>query len=362
MKSRKEKLPIISNNHTSTSSEKKTRPILYDFDPFSPKILEDLISIQKKNAKPKNNTETFQRKEKEFYFHINTDNNSKNDTNTSKDKFSSLFNTIKFRRKNQDQSFENNRQNNNNFNTNKSFNSLFRNRTYKNGYPNKNWNFPTNSTNECVKLDIVSNNKKLNSTEKKTKNHENKSKEYHSKNTINAFGKVQYDMKRNKTTGMLSDKTDFVLKDNNIKENHRKFDRSRINSCFKVNNKAIEYFNENFKQYINDKSNPYSLGWLNKYLGVNYGSKLNTTDELINGVPRIIIQNNNFAYSDFGLKFKLKLHEYSKISAENKFNNKKRMTKCKTLDKELEVEEENPGIKAKNRFVKNYRSEQLLKY
>ena len=373
MKSRKEKiLPILFNKtHSSISFDSQVS----DFDPFSPEILENLISFPKKNDMPKNNTERFHSKEKEFYFHINTEGISNKKTNnpSSIDKFCSLFSTVKFRKKSQEKSYVNIKQHNNNF-VSDSLNSAFRTKT-KNDNANKNWNFHKNITKDCVKLDKISCNKKTNSVDKKTKDFEIKSqpKEYStSNNTINiltkpqkdnVLSKPQKDMKRNKTTGMLTEKTDFILKESSIKENLKKFDNSRINSCFKISDKEREHFNEYFKKCINDKSNPYSLNWLNQYLSKNYGSRLNATNELINGVPKITLKNNKFSKSDFGKKFKLKFAEYSKSSADYKFNINKRMEKCKTLDKDYETDDGNFGNrKKKNRFMKNFKSEQSLNY
>ena len=105
MNSRKENLPSIFKNNNANTLERRRRPILYDFDPFSPDLIENLISFPKKKNKSKFNTETFQNKEKGFYFRINTEKTSKKDKNNSKDKFSSLFNTSISRKKKDEQFF-----------------------------------------------------------------------------------------------------------------------------------------------------------------------------------------------------------------------------------------------------------------
>lgn len=361
MKSRKENLPSIFKNNNANTLEGRRRPILYDFDPFSPDLIENLISFPKKKNKSKFNTETFQNKEKGFYFRINTEKTSKKDKNNSKDKFSSLFNTSISRKKKDEQSFEFKKQNNNKNNSvaNNLFMTLFRTKCSK---TNKNWHYPIDSSKDCVKLDLNSFNKRVNSTEKKVKKDKIvflPKKLIFSNDKFTLLGNTQGEMKRNKTTGMLSEKTNFVLKDNSIQPS-KKFNRSRIKSSFRANNfKTIKHFDDYFKR-LNDKTKP-NLGWLNKCIGSYYGNDVIETDDLGDTAPKVIFKENYFVNSDFGMKFKLKFDKYSKISAENKFN-KKRMEKCKTSVREFESEESSEEKSMKSRFVRNYRSEPYLKY
>ena len=79
-------------------------------------------------------------------------------------------------------------------------------------------------------------------------------------------------------------------------------------------------FQYNQKLKVNEKNNPYGLGWINRMLGKNNEEKVGVTKGFVNGVPVVKILSRG-ELSKKEIKKRLAEIEKRKKEEENKFNN-----------------------------------------
>ena len=204
-------------------------------------------------------------------------------------------------------------------------------------YNEKNINFSSNKGNTST------HNKKYISTQvdifQKNNNSNNNNHNFESKN-----------YKRNYTAKILKNKKISLLENN---KQFKKGEKARVYSTLSTR-RIIENKHQIYKKLINEKDNPYGLGWINKMLGKNNEEKLGLTRGFVNGVPVVKILSK-VELSKREIKKRLSEIERKKKEEENK-NNKIINAQAKTNEVELEDEYNIPKeiLEQFNKNTKNF--------
>ena len=133
-------------------------------------------------------------------------------------------------------------------------------------------------------------------------------------NNVGVNNLYNYEYKRNK-------RRNFTAKMINTKisiKKHKKFSNFRINSTTN-NRRILENKHQTYEKLIQEKSNPYSLYWINKILKKNAKEKVGVSKEFINGVPVVKLLGKEY-FSKREIKKKLSEIEKKKKIEENKYN------------------------------------------
>ena len=148
-------------------------------------------------------------------------------------------------------------------------------------------------------------------------NHKNNNQKYVStqveplpKNNINIYLR---NYKRNFTAKILNKKISIL--ENN--KQYKKPGKTRVYSTLNTR-RIIENKHQIYKKLINEKDNPYGLGWINKMLGKNHEEKIGLTNGFINGVPVIKILGKG-ELSKREIKRRLSEIEKQKKEEQNKY-------------------------------------------
>ena len=151
--------------------------------------------------------------------------------------------------------------------------------------------------------------------------------------------------KRNFTAKMINTKISI--------KKHKKFNNYRINST-STNHRIIENNHQAYEKLIQEKSNPYSLYWINKILRKNAKEKVGVSKEFINGVPVVKLMGKDYL-SKREIKKKLSEIEQRKKMEENKYNKLiKAEAKLNKNDLDEEYNIPNEIMEQFNRNTKNF--------
>ena len=161
---------------------------------------------------------------------------------------------------------------------------------------------------------------------------------------------VPKNYKRNYTAKILKNKKISLLENN---KQFKKGEKARVYSTLSTR-RIIENKHQIYKKLINEKDNPYGLGWINKMLGKNNEEKLGLTRGFVNGVPVVKILSK-VELSKREIKKRLSEIERKKKEEENK-NNKIINAQAKTNEVELEDEYNIPKeiLEQFNKNTKNF--------
>lgn len=121
--------------------------------------------------------------------------------------------------------------------------------------------------------------------------------------------------KRNFTAKILKNKKISILENN---KQNKKIGKTRVYSTLNTR-KIVENKHQIYEKLINEKNNPYGLGWINKMLGKNNDEKVGLTKGFVNGVPVVKILSRG-ELSKREIKKRLSEIERKKKDEENKFN------------------------------------------
>ena len=156
--------------------------------------------------------------------------------------------------------------------------------------------------------------------------------------------------KRNYTAKILKNKKISLLENN---KQFKKGEKARVYSTLSTR-RIIENKHQIYKKLINEKDNPYGLGWINKMLGKNNEEKLGLTRGFVNGVPVVKILSK-VELSKREIKKRLSEIERKKKEEDNK-NNKIINAQAKTNEVELEDEYNIPKeiLEQFNKNTKNF--------
>ena len=133
----------------------------------------------------------------------------------------------------------------------------------------------------------------------------------HTKNNINIYLR---NYKRNSTAKIINKKISII-------ENNKQYKKPGKARVFSTPNtlRIIENKHQIYKKLINEKDNPYGLGWINKMFGKNNEEKIGLTNGFINGVPVIKILSRG-ELSKREIKRRLSEIEKKKKEEQNKYN------------------------------------------
>ena len=156
--------------------------------------------------------------------------------------------------------------------------------------------------------------------------------------------------KRNFTAKILKNKKISILENNKL---YKKGEKTRVYSTLSTR-RIVENKHQIYEKLINEKNNPYGLGWINKMLGKNNEEKLGITRGFINGVPVVKILNK-VELSKREIKKRLSEIERKKKEEENK-NNKIINAQAKMNEGELDDEYNIPKeiLEQFNKNTKNF--------
>ena len=121
--------------------------------------------------------------------------------------------------------------------------------------------------------------------------------------------------KRNFTAKILKNKKISILENN---KQNKKIGKARVYSTLNTR-KIVENKHQIYEKLINEKNNPYGLGWINKMLGKNNDEKVVLAKEFVNGVP-VVKMLSRGELSKREIKKRLSEIERKKKDEENKFN------------------------------------------
>ena len=160
----------------------------------------------------------------------------------------------------------------------------------------------------------------------------------------------QKNCKRNYTAKIIKNKNISILENN---KHNKKTGKARVYSTLNTR-KIVENKHQIYEKLINEKNNPYGLGWINKMLGKNNEEKVGLTKGFVNGVPVIKILSKG-ELSKREIKKRLSEIEKKKKEEENKIN-KIANTDAKMNNKELDDEYNIPKeiLEQFNKNTKNF--------
>ena len=121
--------------------------------------------------------------------------------------------------------------------------------------------------------------------------------------------------KRNFTAKILKNKKISILENN---KQNKKQGKARVFSTLNTR-KIIENKHQIYEKLINERNNPYGLGWINKMFGKNNEEKVGLSKGFVNGVPVIKILSKG-ELSKREIKKRLSEIEKKKKEEENKYN------------------------------------------
>ena len=121
--------------------------------------------------------------------------------------------------------------------------------------------------------------------------------------------------KRNFTAKILKNKKISILENN---KQNKKFGKTRVYSTLNTR-KIVENKHRIYEKLINEKNNPYGLGWINKMLGKNNEEKVGLSKGFVNGVP-VVKMLTKGELSKREIKKRLSEIERKKKDEENKYN------------------------------------------
>ena len=150
------------------------------------------------------------------------------------------------------------------------------------------------------------------------------------KNINNDNNPIGY--KRNFTAKILKNKKISILENN---KQSKKAGKTRVYSTLNTR-KIVENKHQIYEKLINEKNNPYGLGWINKMLRKNNEEKIGMTKGFINGVPVVKILSKG-ELSKREIKKRLSEIEKMKKDEEKKIN-KISKVEAKLNDKDLDDE------------------------
>ena len=122
--------------------------------------------------------------------------------------------------------------------------------------------------------------------------------------------------KRNFTAKILKN-TKISIVENN--KQNKKYGKHRVYSTLNTR-RIVENKHQIYEKLINEKNNPYGLGWINRMLGKNNEEKVGVTKGFVNGVPVVKILSRGELRKK-KIKKRLAEIEKRKKEEENKFNN-----------------------------------------
>lgn len=123
--------------------------------------------------------------------------------------------------------------------------------------------------------------------------------------------------KRNYTAKILKNKKISILENN---KQNKKTGKNRVYSTLHTR-KIVENKHQIYEKLINEKNNPYGLGWINKMFGKNSEEKVGLTKGFVNGVPVVKILSKG-ELSKREIKKRLSEIEKKKKEEEDNINNK----------------------------------------
>lgn len=121
--------------------------------------------------------------------------------------------------------------------------------------------------------------------------------------------------KRNFTAKILKNTKISILENN---KQNKKYGKHRVYSTLNTR-RIVENKHQIYEKLINEKNNPYGLGWINRMLGKNNEEKVGFTKGFVNGVPVVKILSRG-ELSKKEIKKRLAEIEKQKKEEENKFN------------------------------------------
>ena len=156
--------------------------------------------------------------------------------------------------------------------------------------------------------------------------------------------------KRNFTAKILKNKKISILENN---KQNKKTGKARVYSTLNTR-RIVENKHQIYEKLINEKNNPYGLGWINKMFRKNNEEKVGFTKEFVNGVPVIKILSKG-ELSKREIKKRLTEIERKKKEEENK-NNKIINAEAKCDEDELDDEYNIPKeiLEKFNKNTKNF--------
>ena len=156
--------------------------------------------------------------------------------------------------------------------------------------------------------------------------------------------------KRNYTAKILKNKKIAILENN---KQNKKNGKTRVYSTLNTR-KIVENKHQIYEKLVNEKNNPYGLGWINKMLGKNNEEKVGMTKGFINGVPVVKILTKG-ELSKREIKKRLSEIEKKKKDEENNIN-KITNAEAKLNDKNLDDEYNIPKelLEQFNKNTKNF--------
>ena len=131
---------------------------------------------------------------------------------------------------------------------------------------------------------------------------------------------------------ILKNKKISILENN---KQNKKAGKTRVYSTLNTR-KIVENKHQIYEKLINEKNNPYGLGWINKMLRKNNEEKIGMTKGFINGVPVVKILSKG-ELSKREIKKRLSEIEKMKKDEEKKIN-KISKVEAKLNDKDLDDE------------------------
>ena len=138
--------------------------------------------------------------------------------------------------------------------------------------------------------------------------------------------------KRNFTAKILKNNKISILENN---KQNKKYGKHRVYSTMNTR-RIVENKHQIYEKLINEKNNPYGLGWINKMLGKNNEEKVGLAKGFINGVPVVkILSRGELTKKE--LKKKLSEIERKKKEEESKMN---KIVKAEAKLKEGELDDE----------------------
>ena len=138
--------------------------------------------------------------------------------------------------------------------------------------------------------------------------------------------------KRNFTAKILKNNKISILENN---KQNKKYGKHRVYSTMNTR-RIVENKHQIYEKLINEKNNPYGLGWINKMLGKNNEEKVGLAKGFINGVPVVKILSKG-ELSKKEIKKRLSEIERKKKEEESKIN---KIVKAEAKLKEGELDDE----------------------
>ena len=158
------------------------------------------------------------------------------------------------------------------------------------------------------------------------------------------------DYKRNFTAKIMGNKKIAILENN---KQNKKNGKTRVYSTLNTR-KIVENKHQIYYKLVNEKNNPYGLGWINKMLGKNNEEKVGMTKGFVNGVPVVkILSKGELSKREI----KKRLSEIEKMKKDEETNiNKITNAEAKLNDKNLDDEYNIPKelLEQFNKNTKNF--------